>query len=89
MMLTPIGLTVPIIWTLGVEVERWRWRDWPSTPGVGKGKAEVGDSRSILEQRHGGGGAAVSEIIHLWDMRWDSSVPHGKVQENRNSNYTN
>ena len=52
MMLTPTGSTLLIIWTLGVEVERWRWRDCPSTPGVGKGKAEVGDSRSILGHRH-------------------------------------
>jgi hypothetical protein len=54
MMLTPAGPTVLIIWTLGVEVERWRWSDCPSTPGVGKGKAEVGDSRSILEHRDRG-----------------------------------
>jgi len=51
MMLAPAGPTVLIIWTLGVEVERWRCRDWPSPPDMGKGKAEAGDSRSILEHR--------------------------------------
>lgn len=47
-MLAPAGPTVLTIWTLGVEVERCLWRDWPSPPGKGKRKAEVGDRRAIL-----------------------------------------
>ena len=79
MMLTPTGSTLLIIWTLGVEVERWRWRDCPSTPGVGKGKAEVGDSRSILGHRHTEQHEQpVSELIHLWVHEMDSSGPTRK-----------
>lgn len=48
MMLVPLGPTVLTMWTLGVEVERCRCRDWPSAPGTGKRKAEVGDRRLSL-----------------------------------------
>lgn len=48
MMQAPAGPTVLTMWTLGVEVERCLCRDWPSPPGIGKRKAEVGDSRPIL-----------------------------------------
>lgn len=48
MMLAPTG-TVLTMWTLGVEVERCRCRDWLSAPGMGKRKAEVGDRRLSLQ----------------------------------------
>lgn len=51
MMLVPAGPTVLTMWTLGVEVERCRCRDWPSAPGRGKRKAEVGDRRLSLGVR--------------------------------------
>ena len=51
-MLLPTGPTVLTMSTLGVEVERCLWRDWPSPPGRGKRKAEVGDSRLSLDRKN-------------------------------------
>lgn len=49
MTLVAPALRVLTMWTLGVEVERCLWRDWPSAPGMGKWKAEPGDSRPGLK----------------------------------------
>lgn len=48
MMPVPVGPTVLIMCTLGVEVERPLWRDEPSAPGMGNLNAEAGDRSPIL-----------------------------------------
>lgn len=81
MMTTLVMSTVLTMWTLGVEVERCRCRDWPSPPVVGKLK--VGDRRPDLEPFRKTPSFCVSvslthqKLLISFHMVWSRAYPAG------------